>query len=202
MAALVCSQAIAKNPRWAPLHNTAGLIEVELGNLSRAAASFDEARRLDPGLVEAQMNLAALNLQVRGFARAEEAYRAVLALRPDDYDARVGLALAIRGQIDAASEPERVKAATKELEEAKRLAPERPEAYFNQAILVQEYGGRTGAPGEALANPGAAPRGSTSGSSPRPTARRRSRRRASGRRTGSGTSSRSRSWSRSSRATP
>ena len=48
MAALVCTQAIKKNPRWAPIHNTAGLIDVELGNLSHAAASFDEARRLDP----------------------------------------------------------------------------------------------------------------------------------------------------------
>jgi tetratricopeptide (TPR) repeat protein len=150
LAALVSAQAIAKNPRWAPIHNTAGLIEVELGNLSRAAAFFDEARRLDPRLLEAQMNVAALNLQVRGFARAEEAYRAVLAIRPEDYDARVGLALAIRGQIDEPSEVTRVAAATQELEHAKQIAPERPEAYFNQAILVQEYGGRTGKPGEAL----------------------------------------------------
>jgi Tfp pilus assembly protein PilF len=152
MAALVCAQAIAKNPRWAPIHNTAGLVEVELGNLSRAAASFDEARRLDPRLVEAQMNVAALNLQVRGFARAEEAYRAVLALRPDDYDARLGLALAIRGQIDQASEAERVAAAGKEIAAAKRIAPDRPEAYFNEAILVQEYGGRSGTQADATAN--------------------------------------------------
>jgi len=150
LAALVSAQAIAKNPRWAPIHNTAGLVEVELGNLSRAAAFFDEARRLDPRLVEAQMNVAALNLQVRGFARAEEAYRAVLALRPEDYDARVGLALAIRGQIDEPSEATRVAAATQELERAKQIAPDRPEAYLNQAILVQEYGARTGKPGEAL----------------------------------------------------
>ncbi len=164
MAALVCTQAIAKNPRWAPIHNTAGLVEVELGNLSRAAAAFDEARHLDPRLVDAQMNLAALNLQVRGFARAEEAYRAVLAQRPDEYDARVGLALAIRGQIDAASEPARVADATKELLHAERIAPDRPEAWFNQAILVQEYGGRTGAPGEAVANLVRAGLSSTSGS--------------------------------------
>lgn len=152
LAALVCAQAIKKSPRWAPVHNTAGLVEVELGNLSRAAAFFDEARRLDPRLVEAQMNLAALNLQVRGFARAEEAYRAVLAIRTGDYDARVGLALAIRGQIDEPSEAARVTAATQELERAKQIAPDRPEAYFNQAILVQEYGARSGKPGEALAN--------------------------------------------------
>src|SRR5262249_52778111 len=104
LAALICSQAMKKNPRWAPIHNTAGLLEADLADPTRAAAAFDEARRLDPRFVEAHMNLAALNLHVRGFARAEEAYRAVLALRPNDYDARLGLALAIRGQIDGASQ--------------------------------------------------------------------------------------------------
>jgi len=152
LAALVCAQAIAKDPGFAPIHNTAGLVEVELGDLSRAAASFDEARRRDPHLVEAQMNLAALNLQVRGFSRAEEAYRAVVAQRPDDYDARLGLAVAIRAQIDDATEAARVAAATAEIAEAKRIAPERPEAYFNEAILVQEYGGRKSDPGAARAN--------------------------------------------------
>jgi tetratricopeptide (TPR) repeat protein len=152
LAALVCGQAIKKNPGFAPIHNTAGLVEVELGDLSRAAAAFDEARRLDPHLVEAYMNLAALNLQVRGFSRAEEAYRAVLAQRPHEYDARLGLAVAIRGQIDDASEAARVAEATAEIAEAKRIAPERPEAYFNEAILVQEYGGRKSDPGAALVN--------------------------------------------------
>jgi hypothetical protein len=152
LAALICSQGIAKSPRWAPIRNTLGLVEVELGNLSRAAAAFDEARKLDPLLLEAQMNVAALNLQVRGFARAEEAYRAVLARKPEDYDARVGLAIAIRGQIDEASEATRVAAAAAELEHAKKIAPDRPEAYFNQAILVQEYGGRTGKSADTLAS--------------------------------------------------
>jgi tetratricopeptide (TPR) repeat protein len=152
LAVLVCTQGLAKSPRSAAIHNTLGLVEVELGNLSRAAAAFDEARHLDPHLVEAHMNLAALNLQVRGFARAEEAYRAVLALRRDDYDAHLGLALAIRGQIDAGTATERVASATRELEAAKRLAPERPEAYFNQAILVQEYGDPSVPAGDSLSN--------------------------------------------------
>ena len=142
LAALVCAQATRKNPRYAPIHNTAGLVEMELGNPSRAAAHFDEARRLDPRLIEAHLNYAAVNLGFRGFAQAEEAYRAVLALRPDEYDARLGLALALRGQIDATGEPARVDAAARELAAARRIAPDRPEAYYNEAILVQEYGGR------------------------------------------------------------
>jgi tetratricopeptide (TPR) repeat protein len=139
LAALVCSQAIRKNPRYATIHNTLGLVEVELNNLSRASAAFDQARRLDPAFVEAQMNFAAVNLQFRGFSRAEEAYRKVLALRPNDYDARLGLSLSIRGQIDDANEATLVGAAQKELAAARQIAPDRPEAYYNEAILVKEY---------------------------------------------------------------
>ncbi len=80
--ALVCSQAMRKNPRYAPIHNTAGLVDMELGNLSRAAAEFEEARRLDPRFVEAHLNYAAVNLGFRGYAQAEEAYRKVLAIQP------------------------------------------------------------------------------------------------------------------------
>jgi tetratricopeptide (TPR) repeat protein len=156
LAALVCSQAIRKNPRYAPIHNTLGLVDVELGNLSRAAAEFDEARKLDPRFIEAHLNYAAVNLGFRGFAQAEEAYRKVLAIRPADYDARLGLALAIRGQIQPATAPEQVAAAAKEIAEAKRIAPARSEAYFNEAILVQSYGPSSGAPGEPLASYGRA----------------------------------------------
>lgn len=139
LAALVCSQALQKDPGDAVIHNTYGLIQVELGNLGKAAASFSKARQLRPGFYEAEMNYAAVNLQFRGFAQAEEAYRAVLRARPDDYDARLGLALALRGQIQDDNAEKLVAAAGKELAKAKELAPDRPEAYYNEAILTQEY---------------------------------------------------------------
>ncbi|MEP7126367.1 MAG: hypothetical protein ABJE95_35875 [Byssovorax sp.] len=144
LAQLVCSQAVKKNPRYAAIHNTAGLIEVALGNLPRAVNEFGEARRLDPASFEAQMNFAALNLGFHGYTPAEEAYRAALALRPDDYDARLGLSLALRAQIDEVRGPALVPEAERELAKAKSIAPERPEAYFNEGILVQEYGARWG----------------------------------------------------------
>ena len=100
LAALVCSQAIRKNPSYAPIHNTAGMIQVELGNLNSAVQEFHTAAKLDPTFYEAQMNFAAVNLSFRGFEQAEEAYRAALEMRPNDYDAHLGLALALRGQID------------------------------------------------------------------------------------------------------
>jgi Flp pilus assembly protein TadD len=73
LAALVCSQAIRKNPSYAPIQNTAGMIQVELSNLNTAVSEFNTARRLDPTFFEAQMNFAAVNLQFRGFQQAEEA---------------------------------------------------------------------------------------------------------------------------------
>jgi tetratricopeptide (TPR) repeat protein len=143
LAALVCSQALRKDPRYAPVYNTTGLIHAELGDFSRAAAAFDQARSLDPTFFEAQMNLAAVNMSFRSFSRAEEAYRAAIRLRSDDYDARLGLALALRGQIDDQNEPHHVAAVLRELAAAKALAPERPEAYYNEAVLIQEHGART-----------------------------------------------------------
>lgn len=66
LAALVCSQAIRKNPSYAPIHNTAGLIQTELGQVNSAVREFQTAAQLDPKFFEAQMNFAAVNLSFRG----------------------------------------------------------------------------------------------------------------------------------------
>ena len=147
LAALVCSQAIRKNPKYAPIHNTAGMIQVELANLNSAVGEFNNARTLDPSFYEAQMNYAAVNLQFRGFAQAEEAYRAALKMRPTDYDAHLGLALALRGQIDDSNFDKKVAEAAAEIDAAKKAAPERAETYYNEAILTQEYKAKSGGKG-------------------------------------------------------
>lgn len=139
LAALVCSQAIRKNPNYAPIHNTAGLIQVELQNINGAVQEFQAAIKLDPTFFEAQMNFAAINLSFRGFKAAEDAYRAALKIRPNDYDARLGLALAIRGQIDDSNFDQYVAASQAELDQAKKISPERPETYYNEAILTHEF---------------------------------------------------------------
>jgi tetratricopeptide (TPR) repeat protein len=147
LAALVCEQAVRKNPNYAPVYNTLGMIYVELGNLNTAVQSFNNARRIDPSFYEAQMNYAAVNLGFRGFKQAEEAYRAALKMRPNDYDARLGLALALRGQIDDTNFDKMVAAASAELEAAKKIAPDRAETYYNEAILTQEYKAKSGGKG-------------------------------------------------------
>lgn len=144
LAALVCSQAIRKNASYAPIHNTAGMIQVELANLNSAVQAFNAARKLDPSFYEAQMNFAAVNLQFRGFAQAEDAYRAAIKIRPNDYDPHLGLALALRGQIDDSNFEKMVTAASAELDAAKKIAPDRAETYYNEAILTQEYKAKSG----------------------------------------------------------
>jgi len=139
LAALVCSQAIRKNSKYAPIYNTLGLIQVEQKNINGAVQAFNTARTLDPNFFEAQMNYAAVNLSFRGFDKAEQAYRAALKMQPDDYEARLGLALAIRGTIDNSNLDTKMAEADAELQKAKELDPARPEAYFNEAILIQEF---------------------------------------------------------------
>jgi Tfp pilus assembly protein PilF len=142
LAALVCSQAIQKSPRYAPVHNTAGLVQAELGNITGAVRELRAAIDIDPRYFDALMNYAALNLSFRGFKQAEEAYRAAFALRPGDYDVNIGLSLSLRGQIDEASWEQGVRAAQEPLDRAKRIAVSRPEAYFNEGILTQEFKAR------------------------------------------------------------
>ncbi len=150
LAALVASRGIAKDPTYAPLHNTAGLIAVELGELHIALESFDRARTLSPSLLEASHNYAALSLLTRSFERAERAYRDVLALAPNDYEAHLGLSLALRAQAKSAADVARLDAAERSIARAIELAPERPEAYFNRAILSAELRAKSTDPDVAI----------------------------------------------------
>jgi tetratricopeptide (TPR) repeat protein len=139
LAALVCSQAVKKSATYAPIHNTSGLILNELGEVNTAVKEFQAAAQLDPKFFEAQMNLAAINLSFRGFDKAEAAYRKALEMHPNDYDAHLGLALALRGQIDDSNYEKQVGAVQAELDACKKIDGARPDAYFNEGILTQEY---------------------------------------------------------------
>jgi tetratricopeptide (TPR) repeat protein len=144
LAALVAAQAQKKNPNYAPIANTTGLIQVQLKNFNGAVKSFGTARKLDPGFFEAHMNYAAVNLSFRGYEEAEAAYRAALKLHPKDYEAELGLALALRGEINDSNFDKNVNEAQQHLDEAKKIAPDRAETYYNEAILTQEFRSKRG----------------------------------------------------------
>jgi tetratricopeptide (TPR) repeat protein len=141
LAQLVCSQAIRKNANYPAIHNTAGLILNELGQVNGAVGEFATAAKLDPKFFEAQMNYAAVNLGFRGFEQAQSAYTKALAMRPNDYDAHLGMALALRGPITGSETDydQRVNAVQGELDAAKKLDANRPDAYYNEGILTQEF---------------------------------------------------------------
>ncbi|MEY4548981.1 MAG: hypothetical protein RL685_5176 [Pseudomonadota bacterium] len=144
LAWLVASQGAKIDPKYAPLYNTAGLIQVELHDYNGAVKSFGRARSLDPNFFEAHMNYAAVSLSFRGFAEADKAYRDALRLEPKDYEAHLGLALALRGQIDDANYDTFLAEAKKHLAECKQIDSNRVEAYYNEAILTQEYEAKGG----------------------------------------------------------
>jgi len=139
LAALVASQAQRKNPNYAPIHNTTGLIQVQLKNFNGAVKEFGRARQLDSKFFEAHMNYAAVSLSFRGYDEAEKAYRDALKLRPKEFEAHLGLALALRGQIDDSNWEKMVASAQAELDEAKKIDAARAETYYNEAILTHEF---------------------------------------------------------------
>jgi tetratricopeptide (TPR) repeat protein len=139
LAALVASQAQRKNPNYAPIHNTTGLIQVQLKNFNGAVKSFGRARQLDSKFFEAHMNYAAVSLSFRGYEEAEKAYRDALKLRPNEFEAHLGLALALRGQINDGNFEKMVASAQAELDAAKKLDAARAETYYNEAILTHEF---------------------------------------------------------------
>jgi tetratricopeptide (TPR) repeat protein len=144
LAMLVATQGVQRDPKYAPLYNTAGLIQVELRDYNGAVKSFRSARTLDPNFFEAHMNYAAVNLSFRGFAEAEKAYRDALRLQPKDYEAHLGLALALRGEINDSNYDSVLAEAQKQLTECKQIDADRVEAYYNDAILTQEYEAKGG----------------------------------------------------------
>jgi len=94
---------------------------------------------LDPAYSDAQTNLAASLLSARNFEAAERAYSRLIDLRFDDYEAHLGRALARRGQINDANFRAQVASVESDLERCKELDPERPEAYYNDAILTERF---------------------------------------------------------------
>jgi tetratricopeptide (TPR) repeat protein len=144
LAALVASQAMQKNPGYAPIYNTAGLVQNELGKINLAVQFFQKAAALDPTFFEAQMNYGEVNLSFRGFQPAEGAFRKAIAMRPNDYDAHLGLALALRGQITDSNYDQQVAAVQAELDTCKKIDGSRPDAYYNEGILTQEFKAKAG----------------------------------------------------------
>lgn len=132
LAAVVCRQAQLIDAAYAPIYNTWALIDLADGDVTAAVAKLEHAVRLDPSFYEAWMNFGQLTLSQRAYADAARAFDRARALRPDSYDAAVGLGVAQRGlaRPDAAEEAYRAAVA---------LDGDRAEAWFDLAVLYHEH---------------------------------------------------------------
>ena len=139
LAEVVCRQAQLIDGNYAPIYNTWGLINVSQDNIIAALAKFQRAFALDADLFEAYMNFGELTLSFRGYQDAVQAFTHARRLRPQNYEATIGLGAAQRGltQLEEAEATYRAAIA---------IDAQRPEAYFNLGLLYQDFKG--GAPAE------------------------------------------------------
>jgi tetratricopeptide (TPR) repeat protein len=135
----ICVQTIREEPTYAQIRNTAGLVAFELRDMPSAIGHFEAAANLDPENLDAQANLAAALLSAGRYEAAERSYDRALDLQADDYEAYLGRALARRGQITASNFGAQVESVESDLERAKELDPERPDAYYDDAIFNEHF---------------------------------------------------------------
>jgi tetratricopeptide (TPR) repeat protein len=137
-AELLVKEAIASNKESAIAHRTAGLIALAKGDDAAAFASFLKASHLDPKDTTARLNMATVLLRAGVYGKAEEQFRAVLKVVPDDADAAIGLAAALRGQGDK-DHTAKWNEAQKILEGVLARDPHNVGAEFNLAILLSDF---------------------------------------------------------------
>lgn len=148
MARLICVQATKVQPDYAPIYNTLGLILLKQGKVTPALAKFRKAAALDNNLMVAWMNIGAITLSFRDYKSAEEAFRKVLSLAPDkavQYEATVGLGVALRGQ-------RKFRQAMAQYKAAKAIDPSNVDIAYNMGILVQDYMFDASDPASAIAD--------------------------------------------------
>lgn len=141
LAQLVCDEAKKINPDYAPIYNTLGLIKLRSKDVTGALTEFRKAASLDPGLSEAQLNIAAISLSARSYKQAEEAFQAVLKKLPNHFDATVGMGVALRGQKKADEAEQWYNKATQLPADPKDPSIEAKKCgvLYNLGLLYQDY---------------------------------------------------------------
>lgn len=116
----------------AAIYNTSGLIYLAEGEVSLGNAEFKQAVALDPDSVPAMLNVAGIAVNVQDYPLALEQYEKVLTLEPNNIEAYLSKAVALRG-LDRLDEAEKI------YRDIISKHPEYPQAQFNLNVLYQEY---------------------------------------------------------------
>ena len=131
---------LALDANNAALHHTRAMILLAQGEVREALAALRTATRLEPRFFAAWASYALALAAARDFKGAADAYERALEIRPDDYETLVGLAYARRAALVPADVGSvRVVMIHNLLSRAVQLAPERPEAHFNLALLDDSF---------------------------------------------------------------
>lgn len=116
-----------------------GLIKLRQKDVTGALNDFRKAASLDPGLTEAQLNIAAISLSARSYKQAEDAFQAVLKKQPTNIDATIGMGVALRGQ-------RKIEDAETWYKKAGQVDPRLCSIHYNLGLLYQDY--KAGSPEE------------------------------------------------------
>jgi Tfp pilus assembly protein PilF len=104
-----------------------------IGNLPASIVAHEEALKLNPGLVQAHINLISLFGRVGEFTKAEEHYRAALAINPDLPDVHYNFGVLRVAQ-------ERFAEAAAAFQQCLQLNPHYAEAHLNYAAMIERDG--------------------------------------------------------------
>jgi len=138
LAGLVITQAqrskTVNGTASAPLWNLRGLLAALDEEPTRALRSFQRATELDPDFVDARLNAALIELELRNFAQAEKDLEAAAKSAEGDRAREVALALGVakRGVRD-------FEGAEKAYARAVQHDRDDPRALFNMGVLYQDH---------------------------------------------------------------
>nr|HEX4312430.1 tetratricopeptide repeat protein [Kofleriaceae bacterium] len=133
LAKFALDEAKKRNEKFAPLQNAYGLYYMHRNAQSEALQHFMAAVDADPKFVEARMNVGLTTVNFRKYDTAKEQFSKVLELTGNkNYDAYIGLGLALRGANDFAG-------AEQQYNNAIKLDGTRGEAYYNLGVLYKDF---------------------------------------------------------------
>jgi tetratricopeptide (TPR) repeat protein len=131
-ALLIVDTALKRRPDAAALHNLMGLIYLRKDNSRLAMSSFARALDANPSLVDAKLNLAALELSYGDFEAALGRFDSVLESRPNAKEIVMSRAVALRGL-------ERYDEAATGYKQALSLDSQYSQAQYNLCVLHHQY---------------------------------------------------------------
>lgn len=125
--------AKAKANAEASEHLKRGAVLEREGKLAESIAAHEQAVKIDPGLVQAHINLISLYGRNQQFEKAQQAYRKATEINPDIPELHYNFGVLLVGQ-------DRLGEAAQSFQRAIQLNPYYAEAHYNFAAIIESQG--------------------------------------------------------------